>query len=215
MEELKRILINFYKNYNDVEKDWYHWKINDKYLPSGIVLSDESRLQRNLSLKEQLHSKWRESDDKIKGELIEYYIAKWGGIKGNKPETLNIYRTKSAKELIDLGVKGVSSWSKALVIHDFNKYAIFDARVSCSLNYLQVKNNTKEKLLFPILLSQNNEITTANRNLKEIAKDWKKASNHEFYSLYLELLHATAKELKINISIIEMLLFAKATYIIK
>ncbi len=215
MKELKEILINFCEANLNTDNDWYHWKINDRYLPKGIELLDESRVQRNLSLKEQLHSKWSKSNDKTKAELIEYYIVRWGGIKGNKPETLNIYKTKSAKELIDLGVKGVSSWSKALVLHDCNKYAIFDARVSCSLNYLQVKNKTKEKLLFPKLPSQNNEITTANRNLKKISKEWKKASNQEFYSFYLELLHATAKELKINISIIEMLLFAKATDIIK
>jgi hypothetical protein len=116
--------------------------------------------------------------------------------------------------LIKRGINGVSSWSKALVLHDCNKYAIFDARVSISLNYLQVINNTKDKILFPILPSQNNKIKFANRKLKEISKDWKKVGNNEFYSLYLELLYVTAKELNTNISIIEMLLFAKATYVI-
>ena len=51
--------------------------------------------------------------------------------------------------------------------------------------------------------------------LKEISKDWKKVGNNEFYSLYLELLFVTAKELNTNISIIEMLLFAKSTDLIK
>ena len=215
MEELKKILIKFCTENLKTDSDWYHWAIKDEYLPRGIELSNDSRIQRNLSLKEQLHSKWSKSDDKTKEELIEYYIIRWGGIRGNKKETLDIYKKSLSRELIKRGVNGVSSWSKALVLHDCNKYAIFDARVSISLNYLQVINNTKDKILFPILPSQNKEITTANRKLKEISKDWKKVGNNEFYSLYLELLYVTAKELNTNISIIEMLLFARSTDVIK
>jgi len=215
MEDLKKILIKFCTENLKTDSDWYHWMIKDKYLPKGIEMSNDSRIQRNLSLKEQLHSKWSISDDKTKEELIEYYIVRWGGIRGNKKETLDIYKKSPSQELIKRGVNGVSSWSKALVLHDCNKYAIFDARVSSSLNYLQVINKTKEKILFPILPSQNNKIKFANKQLKEISKDWKKIGNDEFYSLYLELLFVTAKELNTNISIIEMLLFAKSTDVIK
>ncbi len=215
MEELKKILKKFCIENLKTDSDWYNWTIKDEYLPRGIEMSNDSRIQRNLSLKEQLHSKWSESDDKTKEELIEYYIVRWGGIRGNKKETLDIYKKSPSQELIKRGINGVSSWSKALVLHDCNKYAIFDARVSTSLNYLQVINNTKEKILFPVLPSQNNKIKFANRKLKEISKDWKKVGNNEFYSLYLELLFVTAKELNTNISIIEMLLFAKSTDLIK
>jgi hypothetical protein len=214
MEKLKSIIKDFCKENLKKDYDWYHWKIKNDYLPHGIQLLDESRVFRNLSLKEQLHSKWSQSDIKTKGELIEYYIVRWGGIRGNKKETLDIYKTNSAQELINRGVNGVSSWSKALVLHDSNKYAIFDSRVSCSLNYLQIINDSKNKILFPILSSQNREITIANKNLKLISRDWKKLGYNEFYNFYLELLSATANELSTNISTIEMLLFAKATAII-
>jgi hypothetical protein len=215
MEELKKILIKFCTENLKTNSDWYHWKINEKYLPQGIELLDVSRVIKNLSLKEKLHSKWRESDDITKEEIIEYYIVKWGGIRGNKKETLDIYKKSLSQELIKRGVNGVSSWSKALVLHDCNKYAIFDSRVSCSLNYLQIIYNSKKKILFPILASQNKEITKANKNLKEISRDWKKLGNNEFYHFYLELLSSTANELNTNISTIEMLLFAKATDLIK
>lgn len=214
MEELKKIIIDFYTKRFEYDYDWYHWKIKDNLLPSGIELPNDSRVNRNLLLKEQLHSKWSQSDIKTKGELIEYYIVKWGGIKGNNQETLTFYKTKSAEELINLGVKGVSSWSKALVLHDYNKYAIFDSRVSCSLNYLQIINETNNKILFPILPSRNNKISSANQNLKQISKNWDKLENDKFYELYLSLLKETAKEIKTNISTIEMLLFAKATELI-
>jgi hypothetical protein len=84
MEELKKILIKFCIENLKTDIDWYHWPIKDEYLPRGIELSNDSRIQRNLSLKEQLHSKWSKSDDKTKEELIEYYIVRWGGIRGNK-----------------------------------------------------------------------------------------------------------------------------------
>jgi hypothetical protein len=214
MEELKSILLLFCKVNLKTDCDWYHWEIKDNYLPKGIELSVESRINRNISLKEQLHSKWSQSDEILKGKLIEYYIVRWGGIKGNKKETLDIYKQSPSQELIKRGVNGISSWSKALVLHDCNKYAIFDSRVSSSLNYLQVINNTKEKILFPILPSQNNKIKTANKHLKEISKNWVKLKNDKFYELYLSLLNETAKEVNTNISTLEMLLFAKATEII-
>jgi hypothetical protein len=92
MEELKKILIKFCTENLKTDSDWYHWAIKYEYLPRGIELSNDSRIQRNLSLKEQLHSKWSKSDDKTKAELIEYYIVRWGGIRGNKKETLDIYK---------------------------------------------------------------------------------------------------------------------------
>lgn len=215
MEELKSVLIEFYNNYFDVEGDWYNWKMNENLLPQGINLPDGNRVFKNLHLKEQLHLKWKnEPDEKIKGQLIEYYIVKWGGIKGNRNDTLKIYKTNPAEKLIIRGLNGVSSWSKALVLHDCNKYAIFDSRVSSSLNHLQIINKTKNKILFPILPSRNNEIIIANKHLKHISKDWEKLGSDTFYNFYLDLLSATAKELNTNISIIEMLLFAKATDVI-
>lgn len=215
MEELKSILIEFCNNYFDVEGDWYHWKMNEDLLPQGITLPAGNRVFKNLHLKEQLHLKWKnEPDEKIKGQLIEYYIVKWGGIKGNSNDTLDIYKTSPAEKLISRGVNGVSSWSKALVLHDCNKYAIFDSRVSSSLNHLQIINNTKNKILFPILPSRNNEIIIANKHLKHISKDWEKLGTDTFYNFYLDLLSATAKDLNTNISIIEMLLFAKATDVV-
>jgi hypothetical protein len=214
MEELKSILLLFCKVNLKKDCDWYHWEINEDILPKEIELPKGKNTNKNLSLKEQLHSKWSESDEITKGDLIEYYIVKWGGIKSNNKDTLTFYKTKPAEELINLGLKGVSSWSKALVLHDSNEYAIFDSRVSCSLNYLQIINEINNKILFPILPSRNNKISSANQYLKQISKNWEKLENDKFYELYLSLLNETAKELKTNISMIEMLLFAKATELI-
>lgn len=212
-------LVRICKENFDNTNDWYNWrKINESLIPQGITLPIGNQYIKNIKLKEELNSKWNEETDPLKkGELIEYYIKTWGGIKGNKAASLEEYKTKTAEELISKGIKGVASWSKALVLHDYTKYAIFDARVSSSLNALQVINDSDNKVLFPILSSQNKRIIIANRQLKKMAKEsgWKKADESSFYNEYLNLLSTVSKGLNTNISTVEMLLFAKAEQLIE
>lgn len=212
-------LVRICKENLDDTNDWYNWrKINENFIPQGISLPIGNQYIKNIKLKEKLHSEWNQETDSLKrGELIEYYIKTWGGIKGNKTASLEEYKTKKADELISKGVKGVASWSKALVLHDYMKYAIYDARVSASLNALQVINDSDNKVLYPILASQNKRITIANRKLKTLAKEgkWEKADENKFYKEYLKLLSTVSKELNTNISTVEMLLFAKAEELIE
>lgn len=216
---LKNAIVTISSTCFDNTNDWYNWrKINESALPQDIELPEGNQYKKNIALKAKLHEKWKsEIELSRKGELIEYYIKTWGGIKGNKLLALEEYKTSSDKELIEKGVKGIASWSKALVLHDCNKYAIFDARVSCSLNALQIIYETKEKKLYPILASQNKRIINANKTLKSIAKEsnWIKANEHTFYEEYLELLNLCANELNTTISTVEMLLFAKAEELIE
>ena len=218
MEEIKKILVEFcLENIND-SNGWYNWCVDENNLPEGILLPDGNNYKKNINLKLQLHEKWlNEKDIYVRGELIEYYIVKWGGIKSNKTASLNYYKTSDAKELIERGIKGISSWSKALVLHNFNKYAIFDARVSCTINTLQKMSNNQNKFLFPILASRNNVIKLANSEIKIISKEenWNRISNKDFYNNYLILLNSVAEELNSDISTIEMLLFAKAEEVVK
>ncbi|MCW2120721.1 hypothetical protein [Flavobacterium sp. 7A] len=216
---LKNAIVTICTECFDNTNDWYNWrKINESVLPQDIKLPDGNQYKKNIALKTKLHEKWKsEIELSKKGELIEYYIKTWGGIKGNQALALQEYKTSAAKELIEKGVKGIASWSKALVVHDHNKYAIFDARVSCSLNALQIIYETKEKSLYPLLASQNKRIIKANKTLKLISKEpnWKKTNEFTFYKEYLELLNLCANELNTTISTVEMLLFAKAEELIE
>jgi hypothetical protein len=103
------------------------------------------------------------------------------------------------------------------VIHDPNKYAIFDARVASSLNCIQKLYIIENKVLFPILSSRNKVIARGNKLIKETAKieNWKKANEEIFYDQYLEILEKVAVEVNTNVSTIEMLLFAKAEELVK
>ena len=212
------ILLEFCNNNLDDSNRWYNWCIDENNLPNDIFLPDGTNYKKNISLKSQLHEKWlNEKDIKLRGELIEYYIVKWGGIKSNSVASLNFYKTSDAEKLIERGSKGIASWSKALVLHDFNKYAIFDSRVSCTINALQTTSTNYNKILFPVLDSRNKLIKAANSQIKIISKieNWGKISNKDFYNSYLILLKSIANELNSDISTIEMLLFAKAEEVVK
>lgn len=202
----------------DEKNDWYNWRnVNESKIPDAIQLPEGNQFKKNIALKELLHSKWKnEKDIEKRGKYIAYYIIDWGGIKGNKSDSMKEYQENNAEELIQKGIKGVASWSKALVLHNPNEYAIFDARVSASLNCLQIINEVNNKILFPILASQNKTIISANKTIKGISKTekWKVFDEYNFYRQYLNILKKTSQELNTNISTVEMLLFAKAEELI-
>ena len=217
MKVICNIVSEFSKLHLNELNEWYNWPLNKNHLPKGITILEGNNYTKNISLKKQLHALWKdEKDETTKGDLIAYYIVKWGGIKTNRATSLNTYRTSSAEELIIKGKQGVASWSKALVVHDWNNYAIFDARVSCSLNILQILAKKEIKVLFPILSSRNNLIIKGNLQVKEISikENWTKLSGVNFYTDYIKLLKSVADELNTNISTIEMLLFSKAEILV-
>mgnify|MGYP006145565689 FL=1 len=218
-KELTEVIINYSKKYINEANDWYSWReINEDKLPKGIKLPDGNQYIKNIVLKEELNKKWKEADnDEEKLLLTKYYIATWGGIHTNSNNSMIEYSTLSASELIKKGKNGIASWSKAIVIHNPNEYAIFDARVSVSLNCIQKLFNVNEGILFPILSSRNKTVALGNKIIKNTAKNefWKKANVNNFYIKYLKILNTVAKELNTNISTIEMLLFAKAEELVE
>ena len=106
-------------------------------------------------------------------------------------------------------------------MHNPHKYAIFDARISASLNSLHIVYNTAGNKLFPVLTSRNNTIKKGNKLIKKTAKEvyWKTAQKCSFYQEYLSLLENIISILdsKLDVSIytIEMLLFAKAEKLVE
>ena len=214
MNKLTKTITDYSKEHIDALNDWYSWReINEEKLPLGIELPKGNQYIKNLSLKKQLNKCWKEAqDDKVKFELIEYYISTWGGIHTNSEESMMEYSTLSATQLIKFGKKGIASWSKAIVVHDPEEYAIFDARVAISLNCIQKLYNLYEPMLFPILPSRNKKVALGNKLIRKTAKaeSWTKAYDETFYKQYLNILRSVADELDSDISTIEMLLFAKA-----
>lgn len=216
---LKQAILNLSKSNIDGINDWYNWRsINENLLPANIKLPIGNQFKKNIALKNELNQLWKETQDQeLIAELIIYYIRTWGGIRGNKKESLDEYTTLSADELILKGKQGIASWSKAICVHDPKRYAIFDARVSISLNCLQIISNTDDKILYPVLASQNKTIAKGNKIIKALAKSdkWNAADENRFYNDYLKLLGHIASQMKTGIASVEMLLFAKAEELIR
>ena len=194
------------------ENHWYKWPINVALLPEGITLQNESPYRQEVSLKQQLNQRWKNANDEQKLELVNYYIAKWGGIKKNKPEKIRSYALQAPDQLIALGKKGIASWSKALCIRDPNHYAIYDARVAVALNALQVIKNVVQPQPFPLLEGQNKLIKRASTRLRQHAAQhhWALLNTQEFYRRYIEVISIAAVNLGCPLYAVEMLLFAQA-----
>ena len=207
----------------DGENDWYRWRtINEDLLPDGIVLPEGNQYRKNIALKALLHKKWSEtSEHEERKRLIKYYISTWGGIHGNSDETIDRYSRSRPDDLIALGSCGIASWSKALCVMDPYQFAIFDARVSASINSLQIVNNIDNKVLFPVLTSRNNTIKKGIKLLKGEANKskWRIAEERKFYEEYLGLLESAGSVLEKNVcasvATIEMLLFSKAEELVR
>jgi len=194
------------------------WEIDESKIPISIKFSKGNQYLQNIYLKDELHKAWKsEPDIQKKGEIIKYYIKDWGGILRNSDNSMNTYMYSSPDSLIDFGINGIASWSKALVIHNPQKHAIFDARVSTSLNCLQILFDTKDKVLYPLLSSRNKTIKVGQGIVKQISKNenWGKINKSTFYFDYLKLLEKVANTRETNISTVEMLLFAKAETLVR
>jgi hypothetical protein len=214
---LQNAIATLAKEHINQTNEWYNWVINQKELPNEIVLAQGGNAySMNKELKNKLNEAWKNADDAKKRELTFYYIYHWGGIKKNGEATIDLYASATPEVLIARGTQGIASWSKALCVRDANNYAIFDARVSASLNSLQIIHNVEQKILFPVLPSRNNVIKRGNVLLKK--SHWQRAGNANFYQQYLGYLHSTFSALEkndISIATIEMLLFAKAEELLK
>ena len=219
MKKLTEIIVEYSKKYVNKNNDWYNWReINEDKLPMGIELPEGNQYVKNVVLKKELNKKWKESkSDEDRLILIKYYIATWGGIHTNSKESMEEYSKLSATQLIKNGKKGIASWSKAIVVHNPDEYAIFDARVAISLNCIQKLYGLKDAVLFPVLPSRNKIVAIGNKLIKDTAKSesWEKANEENFYTQYLKILNYVAIELSTNISTIEMLLFAKAEELVQ
>ena len=120
--------------------EWYTWPINDTKLRecTDVTLRSYSALDRNVELKHALHQRFENAADEEQEKLVRYYVTTWGGINIGD-DTCRQYARRSAEDLARRGLENIASRSKALVLHDPSRYAIYDSRVAVSLNYLVIR----------------------------------------------------------------------------
>lgn len=218
MQQLIDVLTDYVGEKIDAGTDWYVWSFNTRRVPPGILgehaLPDDW-YSINVHLKQRLHRMWMEDFDR-REELEHYYIREWGGVRTNDPRTLIAYHQSSAEQNIARGKKGIASWSKALCVRDPLQFAIFDVRVSASLNALQIihRDTVTEPVQFPQLPSRNTTVRRTSAQLRAYmrAHVWE-GVRLGFYSDYLKVCKIAAARLEmpsrpIPIYAVEMALFA-------
>lgn len=194
----------------------YTWDFNEAVLEStlGITAAGDCWYEKNLDLKRQISEQWLRADTVTRTRLAHYYVAIWGGIRGNQAGRLEGYvRSLSQGELLPFN--GIASWSKIAVIASPQDNAILDARVAFSLNALQFLNPECISAWFPRMESRNSLI----RRVRP-CMDWQAAAQrrdtdlprHMAYATYISLLQSVSDELadRPGLAPLEMLLFAKA-----
>jgi hypothetical protein len=197
-------------------KSHYDWPINHEKLPHGIKIFGSSCFEQNVDLKFKLNAAWEnflaQNQEEELYKLAKYYVSTWGGVHRNSRQTLKNY-IQSEPSLLILAQKqkGVASWSKVLCIRNPEEYAIFDARVSFTLNALQVLASVQhsEFIRFPILPSRNGAINRAEPILRKFFLKNKISETGNYYKKYISILKsAEFKDYKI--CELEMLLFTAA-----
>ena len=212
----ERALINkvseFYKERREGLIQKYDWKINTDNLPfSSSKLNGKNLFENNLKLKRLLNKEFDNSSrNSEKMAIAIYYIYYWGGIHSNSSVKLEYYATADIQEIISLGKKGIASWSKALTARNCEKYAIFDARVSVSLNGIIYKEFGKSGYYFPLLSSRNETVKSFYGDIRRLIGREQFLPSNTFYKFYIDIVHSVAKECHTTISEIEMCLFAFA-----
>ena len=120
--------------------EWYDWPIDAEKLheQTGIALRSHSLIDRNIELKRELHPRFRRALGDDREKLVDYYVKTFGGINIGD-DARRRYAREHAATLAGEGLTNIASRSKALVLHDPSRYAIYDSRVAVSLNYLVIR----------------------------------------------------------------------------
>jgi hypothetical protein len=218
MQQLTDIVAEYVRQKYATGTGWYSWSFKPEEVPagvSGIDAPEADWYSRNVALKQGLHARWR-AQPAHRADLEKYYVVDWGGVRSNKPETLAVYHGSDARANIARGDKGIASWSKALCVRDPLEFAIFDARVSASLNALQVihRGRIGAPLRFPLLASRKLAVVRGTALLRRHFQQhaWPRV-DQGFYDAYLRLCKAVGERIgspsaPMPVYAVEMALFA-------
>jgi hypothetical protein len=199
----------------------YSWQVSEtawEALGTGFDHKQYVEPHLNVELKKHLAECWAVADARKKFELAKWIISSWGGINGNKDETIKRHISVVEADNINAPFEGIASYSKIFSIKAPNRYAIYDARVATSLNAIQLISG-KHIFAFPIPPGRNGEIDQPNskggfsdiytrKYLVDVG--FAAAPRRATYKLYLELLEGMRRTSNLSVLHWEMQLFSRA-----
>uniref|UniRef100_A0A2A4YSJ0 Uncharacterized protein n=1 Tax=OCS116 cluster bacterium TaxID=2030921 RepID=A0A2A4YSJ0_9PROT len=219
----------FVEHVHEVKKSEEYWSKMPALEGFNKVKKD---YKTNVELKKFLNRKWHNAQAQDQFDVATIIIKDWGGIRGNKDETIRKYICAINGNNPETPIKGVASYSKLFSIVDLENYAIYDARVAVALNAIQYLGSSTDGLIFNYILGRNN--TTGHSGKKVgfaysdpftkkalLAANWKSIKLNETYCTYIDLLKKCLRELpqhelpQYKLYDLEMCLFYNAEYLCK
>ena len=206
---IKNIVLSYISNHTS-DKLKYFWKIKGNWNELGLNFNHndfKSDDEKRIAAKKHVAKIWYSLDNHERFRVASWIIKDWGGIRGNKDETISNYVSFSLEKQKNFLFKGVSSYSKILSFTNPDKFAIYDARVASSLNCLLLEGRSN-KFLFPIPDSQNRNIKPFRKHLlKDEVINRKFLYIENFYETYLDILEKISLEIGQSIDYVEGILF--------
>lgn len=217
MNQVVDVIIDFYEEIKPTLHKEYNWPI-----PAFKGFSEVKTYgyEANVELKKFLHKHWQSATSQEKLIITKFIIAEWGGVRGNKIDTLEKYAKYADMTVPETPLYGVASYSKIFSIADIQKYVIYDARVAACINALQFIAGLKNGIAFNYVQGRNNIIGHASKKqgfvynenfkIKNLIKSgWDSLGPDETYKTYLSLVKSCSDKLgNVPIYDIEMSLFA-------
>ena len=192
----------------------YSWKIPPRPSFAGDCEWPEgSDYPANVRLKTVLHQLWgRQEVDRF--ELSKWVVSDWGGVRGNRPETIFKYIDFAESSKVPPGLSGVASYSKILSIVQPERFAIYDARVAVAINaaqmmfgspgmafpYIPGRNKITGNSLSRQGFSQISDFSTA----ALVRRGWQEVSKANAYEIYLNLLQELRERFSKSVKIFDM-----------
>lgn len=213
MKALEATLLSYAAQHLPALPSDYVWKFDPAVVHTdfGVTVTGATWYDKTRALKRALSQVWT-SRPSERSALADYAVRVWGGVKRNAPTTIDGYVQTVSHGGVPRNHKGIASWSKVAAFSDPGKHAIFDARVSFSLNAIQWLSAGGQCWWFPQLAGRNKLLGETWPVLKTHAKvqKWTVVDSTQVYPTYLALLKSVSRSLHKDIDDVEMLLFAKA-----
>ena len=197
----------------------FHWEEPDDPPPAPAVLRVDlgwSSAEWNLQLKTAMRTAWANANLEQRKELAAWVVIVWGGVKRNKPETLDEYVIQWSRKPSEFPTPfdGIASYSKILSMSD-GECAIYDARVAAALNAVQLKARNTSGYRFSIPQGRNSAIkrfAVALSNGRLNTDGWHRVPRGGTYKFYLETMHAVRDRIpNSTVDRLEMVLFGLAS----
>ncbi|PZO86894.1 MAG: hypothetical protein DI626_05300 [Micavibrio aeruginosavorus] len=219
MVDCKGALVAYFKQHLPALHKEYEWRIP---VIDGLRYGGKTDYHSTVGFKKDLTEKWEKADLAARYALAVTIVSSWGGVRGNRAETIEAYVNELAAGIPRTPLKGVASYSKIFSISNPDTYAIYDARVAACLVAIQYNANVRNGIAFNYIAGRNN--TTGNTQTRKgfvyeapfkktalLDKGWTDVERDKTYETYLDLMTSCLAHFPENkLYDLEMVLFSRA-----